>query len=561
MFDSLKLVVTRKFILWLNLLLILLLLIPMLILFRYMEGLIFQQVKKQAETVYQQILLTRKWIANHGGIYVEKLPWVEENPFLKKIGEKTKIMSKEGIVLIKQNPALVTRQLSQLAKENNLYWFKLTSLKYLNPYNQPDLTEIKALKLFQNKLSNEYVTIEKVGDQYNYRLIKPLVTEKSCLKCHEKQGYKEGDIRGAISIFIPLDETLIKLSYYKKITLIIFFLFFIVLNFAILFLSNRFIFRPFYCTISLLKILRNLYGKKFKEEKTLSMKINSEWELLFDSINKFISEINYYQERMEEKIKEVTKDLEEKNKVLQNLLEKRKFLITNMAHELKTPLTSVKGSIEYLKRIFESELSVKENTNYTKIKEFLEISQKNINRLIQLFNALVDLEKAEANLLELEISSFNLKELVEEVISQLQGLYIEKNLKFHINIREDSMIHADREKLSIVLSNLLTNAIKYSPYGGTITISFYKREEKIRLEIEDEGKGLNKEDLERIFDRFYKKDSQGFGLGLAISKAYVEAHGGVLGAEPREKGALFYFEIPQNISILKNNGKENSNSR
>ncbi|MEZ0343582.1 MAG: ATP-binding protein, partial [Caldimicrobium sp.] len=86
--------------------------------------------------------------------------------------------------------------------------------------------------------------------------------------------------------------------------------------------------------------------------------------------------------------------------------------------------------------------------------------------------------------------------------------------------------------------------------GGTITISVYEREDKIRVEVEDEGKGLTKEDIERIFDRFYKRDSQGFGLGLAISKAYVEAHGGVISAEPRDRGALFYFEIPQNISII-----------
>lgn len=550
MFNSFKLSVTRKFIFWLNLLLILLLLIPMLILFGYLERLIFQQVKKQAETIYQQIIITRKWIAMHGGIYVEKLPWVEENLYLELIGEKVRLISKEGRLLIKENPALITRQLSQLAKENNLYWFKLTSLKYINPYNKPDATEEEALKLFEKNTIWEYVIIERVGSHTYYRLIKPLITEKSCLKCHARQGYKEGQIRGAISIFIPLDETLLKLSFYKKFTIIIFFIFFAILNFTIIVLSNRFIFKPFYCTVSLLKILRNLYGKQIKEEKQSSIKITNEWELLLDSINKFIKEINYHQEKMEEKIKEVTKDLEEKNKTLQNLLEKRKFLITNMAHELKTPLTSVKGSIDYLKRVLESRWMAQSEEVYQKVQEFLEISQKNINRLIQLFNVLVDLEKAEANLLEIEISAINLKELMVEVISQLQGLYLEKYIKFQINCREDMIVYADREKLSIVLSNLISNAIKFSPEGGTITISVYEREDKIRVEVEDEGKGLTKEDIERIFDRFYKRDSQGFGLGLAISKAYVEAHGGVISAEPRDRGALFYFEIPQNISII-----------
>lgn len=560
MFDSFKLSITRKFVIWLNLLLVLLLLVPMLIIFEYLEKLIFQQVRKQAETVYQQIIITRKWIAMHGGIYVEKLPWVVENPYLELIDEKVRIISKDGRLLIKENPALVTRQLSQLAKENNLYWFKLSSLKYINPYNKPDTTEAEALKLFEKTAKDEYVAIERINNYIYYRLIKPLLTEKSCLKCHVKQGYKEGQVRGAISIFIPIDDTLIKLSYYKKITFIIFFLFFTALNLTILVLSNRFIFRPLYCIISLLKILRNLYRKNIKEEKILFSKKSSEWDLLIDCINKFIGEINYYQERMEEKIKEVTKDLEEKNKVLQNLLEKRKFLITNMAHELKTPLTSVKGAIEYIKRSLETDLIFKGHQNYFKIQDFIEISQKNINRLIQLFNVLVDLEKAEANLLELEISSFNLKELIAEVISRLQGLFIEKNLKFRINIREDLIILSDREKVFVVLSNLVSNAIKYSPYAGTITISVYESEDKIRIEVEDEGKGLSKEDIERIFDKFYKKDSQGFGLGLAISKAYVEALGGVIGSESRERGALFYFEFPKNICIIKSCGKESSYS-
>ncbi|MGC9108958.1 MAG: phage tail tube assembly chaperone [Caldimicrobium sp.] len=538
-----------------------LILIPFLGLFKYLEALIFQQVKTQAETIYQQIIITRKWIAHHGGIYVEKLPWVEENPYLRLVGEKVKVFSKEGKILIKQNPALVTRQLSQLAKENNLYWFKLTSLKYLNPFNKPDYTETKALKLFENSKIREFTEIERVGEHTYYRLIKPLITERECLKCHEKQGYQVGQIRGAISIFIPLDETLTKLSYFKKLTLMIFVVFLIVLNFTILFLSNRFIFRPLYCIVFLLKILRNLYGKPHKEEKVFPKKVRNEWELLLNSINKFIEEINYYQEKMEEKIREVTKDLEEKNKALKNLLEKRKFLITNMAHEIKTPLTSIKGSIEYIKRMLEADSEIEKTERYYKLKEFFEISQKNINRLIQLFNALVDLEKAEANLLELEISLINLKEIIEEVIAQLRGLSSDKKLKFQINVREDLTLYADKEKLLIVLSNLIINAIKYSPEAGTITISAYEKDNKIRVEVEDEGKGLSEEDLDKIFERFYKKDSGGFGLGLAIAKAYVEIHKGHIGAEPREKGALFYFEIPQNIRILKNYEKENFSSR
>jgi len=220
-------------------------------------------------------------------------------------------------------------------------------------------------------------------------------------------------------------------------------------------------------------------------------------------------------------------------------------LITNMAHELKTPLTSVKRSIDYLKRQLEIKKDLFEKGDFERLREFLEISQKNVKRLIELFNVLIDLEKAEANLLELEITSFNLKELVEEVIEYLKGFALSKGLVFKINIREDLYLFADREKLAIVLSNLIHNAIKFSPEGGEITISAYEKEDKIRVEVEDQGKGITEEEVERLFERFYKRDFRGTGLGLAIAKAYVEAHGGKIGAIARERGSLFYFEIPQ----------------
>lgn len=551
MLETLHLNITRKFLIYLNLLLFFLLLIPCLLLFKYLENIFFQQIKKQALTVYQQIIITRKWIADHGGIYVEKLPWVIENPYLKLVGEKTKLFTSDGKVLIKNNPAVVTRQLSELAKENNLYWFKLTSLKYLNPFNKPDETEKKALLLFEKKTSiDEFGTIEMINKHQYYRLIKPIRTDSSCLKCHATQGYKLGDIRGAISIFIPLDDTLIQISYYKKLFLLAFAIFWICLNFTIIFITNRFIFNPLYCIIKLLKNLRSLYGGSIKETQKKDKFIKNEWQIILDSINLFLKEINAYQENMETKIKEITKNLEVKNQILENLLEKRKFLITNMAHEIKTPLTCIKGSIEYLSHYLKSKEAA-EKLDYEKLKEFLEISRNNLKRLIQLFNMLIDLEKYEANLLDLEITNFNLKELIESTIYSLKGMSYEKDILFEVNLKGNLMLRGDREKISIVLTNLLNNAIKYSPQGGTIRVIAFEEDDYIKVEIEDEGIGIPKEKAERIFEKFYKEDSKGSGLGLTISKAYVEAHGGKIRVIPKERGGHLCFEIPKNLDKIK----------
>ncbi|MFN3504805.1 MAG: ATP-binding protein [Caldimicrobium sp.] len=551
MLETFHLRITRKFLLYLNLILLFLLLLPILLLFKYLEHIFLLQAKKQALTVYQQIVITRKWIADHGGIYVEKLPWIEENPYLKLVDKTTKLIASNGKILIKNNPALVTRQLSELAKKNNLYWFKITSEKYLNPYNQPDATEKMALLFFKEKKNlQEFGKIEKINKHYYYRLIKPLIAEQSCLICHAAQGYKEGDVRGALSIFIPLDDTFTQIGYYKKLFLGAFILFWLSLNFTVIFITNRFIFKPLYCILRLLNTLRNLYSKK-PSSAILKQKFSQEWQVILESINFFLKEINTYQEQIEDKIRETTKELQTKNELLQNLLEKRKFLITNMAHEIKTPLTCIKGSIEYLAHYLNQQKDILEALNYQKIQEFIEISRNNLKRLIQLIHILIDLEKYEANLLDLDLSTFDLTELIKETAKNLKGLALEKNLSFEINIKDNLWITADREKITIILTNLLHNAIKYSPTGGKIKITVKEKDEWIRIDVEDEGKGISSDNIKLIFEKFYKDNSTGSGLGLTIAKAYVEAHGGKISAIPKERGGHFYIEIPKNLDILK----------
>ncbi|MCS7199199.1 MAG: DUF3365 domain-containing protein [Caldimicrobium sp.] len=548
MLQSLRLKVTQKFLLYLNLILFIFLFFPFLLLFHYLEKIFTEQVRKQALTVYHQILLTRKWIADHGGIYVEKLPWVKENPYLKMVGEKTKIFTREGGILIKENPALVTRQLSELARENKLYWFKITSLRYINPANKPDPLEEEALLHFErNKKSEEFTKIVTIQNQLFFRLIKPLYTEKPCLRCHARQGYAEGDIRGAISIFIPFEDTYKKIISYKFYTVISFILLWLSLNIGILVISNKFIFTPLYCITSLLNKLRFLYtsnrcSKPTKQDPTFT----NEWSTLLESINNFLKEINYYQEQMEEKIKEATKELKAQTELLQKLLDHKSFIISNMAHEIKTPLTSVKGSIDFIYHYFiERELGNGSDLEREKLKEFLNICRKNIQRLIQLFNMLVDLEKHEANLLELDKKLFSLRVLIEEVLYSLRGLSEPKELVFQVEVEGNPILEGDYEKLFIVLTNLLSNAIKYSPHKGTILIKAYPVNSKVKVEVKDEGIGIPPEEAEKIFTKFYKKGEGGFGLGLAIAKAYVEAHGGQIGFIPCERGACFYFEIPQ----------------
>ena len=115
---------------------------------------------------------------------------------------------------------------------------------------------------FQKERRSQYEAIEYIGNNPVFRFIKPLITEESCLKCHAKQGYKLGDVRGAISIFIPIDQTLEKISKYKKVMIFTFILGFLLLNDTIYFLSKKFIFSPLLYIVSILNTLKKLYYPK-----------------------------------------------------------------------------------------------------------------------------------------------------------------------------------------------------------------------------------------------------------------------------------------------------------
>lgn len=170
------------------------------------SDLIKNQLHQQGTAFFQEIVIAREWAANHGGVYVKMKPDVKVNPYLLKIpGLKVVITDHEGERYTLKNPALMTRELSELAAEKGLFKFRITSLKPLNPENRADPFERTALTRF-DKGAKEYFNYEHQGKEVFYRYMAPLVTTKSCLKCHQSQGYREGEIRGGISVSIKAGD-------------------------------------------------------------------------------------------------------------------------------------------------------------------------------------------------------------------------------------------------------------------------------------------------------------------------------------------------------------------
>jgi diguanylate cyclase (GGDEF)-like protein len=169
-----------------------------------------------ARAYFNHIVLTRSWAAVYGGVYVEKKGNVRSNPYLKN----PDIRVIDGRVFTKRNPALITREISVIAEKRGLFKFHITSLKPLNPDNAPDAFETDALKRFERG-EHEVATVEKRSNRYFFRYMGPLITERSCLSCHAEQGYKEGDIRGGISVMFDYTGIHKEITVYTALIIIL----------------------------------------------------------------------------------------------------------------------------------------------------------------------------------------------------------------------------------------------------------------------------------------------------------------------------------------------------
>lgn len=204
----------------------------------------------------------------------------------------------------------------------------------------------------------------------------------------------------------------------------------------------------------------------------------------------------------------------------------RKDFVANVSHELRTPITSIKGFSETLLDGAKNEPEILDN--------FLTIIHKESERLQVLVHDLLELSRIETNKLELNYSKVTVKELMEECLLLMEPKITAKNIKTKIIEKTPCIVEADYNRLKQIIVNLLTNAINYCKDNGDITISIEKNKETLSFSIEDNGIGMKKEELPRIFERFYRidrdrnRDSGGTGLGLSIVKHLVEAHHGTI---------------------------------
>ncbi len=287
-------------------------------------------------------------------------------------------------------------------------------------------------------------------------------------------------------------------------------------------------------------------------------------------------ELNRLNIDLENKVRERTIELERKSKLLEeanvHLKEvdklKSQFLAT-MSHELRTPLNSVIGYTQLILDGVDGPITEEQREDLKRI-------EKNGKHLLQLINDILDLSKIEAGKMELNIEKLSLKEVVDSVIPIIQPLILTKGLTISIRLDKDVTILADKQRLSQILINLITNSVKFTE-KGYIEIGYTLREDMINkkwveIYVKDTGIGISKENQKLIFEAFKQVDDKntkkpkGTGLGLSITKRLVEMHGGSIWVESElNKGTTVYFTMPvseediepfiKEVSLLKGNEK------
>ena len=216
--------------------------------------------------------------------------------------------------------------------------------------------------------------------------------------------------------------------------------------------------------------------------------------------------------------------------------------ISIVCHELKTPLTLLSAHVQILNKKLEA-------VDDSIVGSSLAKAEEQIRKIGKLINGFLNASFLESGVIDIHKSDFKLNHLIGEVVQETRGLV--KNQFIITDCDAPIIVNADRDKIACVLSNLICNAIKYSPEGKCIYVQCFHSPNQAIVRVRDEGAGIKPENLDRLFERFFRADckeikkEEGFGIGLYLSSAIIQQHGGNIWAESEfGNGATFYFSLP-----------------
>ncbi len=467
-----------------------------------------EQMRREAQGIYQYIVLTREWISSHGGIYILN----DQNEY-------------ELIT-----PSHFTKDLADFAAPLHLpFTFKVAVMHTKNPNHVPDPFEKKAIAYFQRKRAQEYW--EYSSTEKTFRYAAPLRFQEVCFSCHG--SIKNFQPPACISVTLSAKPFITELQKSSQLLILASVSVTILIFVVLFFLLRHFVLKPLHIFIEASREI-----ERGKLNGRVDIKTGDEWEVLSRCFNDMLDTLVRHQERLEEKIREATRELHLAYEELKKTERFRSEFFSNITHDLKTPVTAIKGAIDLLDRKGDID------------PRYLDIIRKNIEKLSKMIKDLLDCAKLESGQMELLKECNDLIAAINDAIFLVTPMAQKKDIQIEFApAKERIILTFDYEKIQQVISNLLTNAIKFSPPGAKVIVRVEDFPTGARVSVEDFGPGIPEEDWTNVFKKFYqasKEGREGIGLGLAICKGIIEAHGGNIWiSKPAHPGIVFHFKLPK----------------
>jgi signal transduction histidine kinase len=485
---------------------------------------VIQQMKLEARGIYHYVVLTRQLISKWEGVYIRSHGQFE-----------------------RKTPSGFTKSLADLGQAKEApFSIKLAFAGNIDPDHAPDAFEQQVIALMQKKMIREAWEVVEKENHREFKYAGPLIFDSDCASCHA--GSSKSGIIGCITVSLhDADQFFTTLSRKNMYTALYLAGTFGVIMLLLWALLNRFVLTPLR---KLDAAARRVEQGDLDVEVTLSD--SREWQSVGRNFNNMVHALDRQQAVLKQEVKKAVSGMQSAYDELKRMEQYKADFFTNITHDLKTPITAMKGALTLLERKYSDQCG-----------PYLDILQRNCSKLASMVQALLDCARLESGSLELDMRPADMAELVEDAILMAMPLAWDREIDISYQVPEQRcMAMIDIARMEQVMANLLSNAVKFSPSGSTVEVKIEresysagdKPEDFILHEfwlvsVSDSGQGIPEESMDMVFNKFFQcsrnGDPDGLGLGLSIVKGIVEIHGGQAGVRTRRgRGTCFWFSVP-----------------